>query len=345
MSPRRAHRRARRRSSARPVLLLVAAVIVVALVVGGLTQVSRQSAGYDANSNRTLASLGSIVADQSNASAAEVRTLVAHLPSQSRQVLQENLDSAVRQDVRRVVPGRPGRRRRVAAVARRPGSPRSSPNGRRRWTDLRTAVDGFLGLHPELRPPAAQATGCRPPWRRRRPPCRPPGRATGSPRRRAVRRADAPPTARCDDRSARQHRGRTAGFPPRSGSATPRTGRLGTVAATVDLMATSSTLAVTHNLVLRTVRLNPPALPTPTGHRRRRAGDQPGHPVRGERGGGQRGLVDERRASVRISLANQTTRGDRHPDRTPPSVALGATVGLPPVTFGVKPGTTYVLTI
>ena len=72
-------------------------MIVVALVVGGLTQVSRQSGGYDSNSNRTLASLGSVVADQSNASAAEVRTLVANLPSQSRQVLQQNLDSAVRQ--------------------------------------------------------------------------------------------------------------------------------------------------------------------------------------------------------------------------------------------------------
>src|SRR5271157_3080609 len=97
MSPRRAHRRARRRSSSRPAVLLVAAVIVVALVIGGLTQVSRQSSGYDAGSNRTLASLGTIAADQSNATAAEVGRLVGNLPSQSRQVLQEALDGAVRQ--------------------------------------------------------------------------------------------------------------------------------------------------------------------------------------------------------------------------------------------------------
>ena len=51
-------------------MLLVAGVIVVALVIGGLTQVSRQSAGYDADSNRTLASLGSVVVDQSNVTAA-----------------------------------------------------------------------------------------------------------------------------------------------------------------------------------------------------------------------------------------------------------------------------------
>src|SRR5580698_1472334 len=97
MSPRRSHRRARRRSSTRPVVLLVAAVIVVALVIGGLTQVSRQSGGYNSDSNRTLASLGSVVAAHSNDTGAEVRKLVGDLPNQSRQVLQETLDSAVRQ--------------------------------------------------------------------------------------------------------------------------------------------------------------------------------------------------------------------------------------------------------
>ena len=52
MPPRRPRRRARRRSPARPVTLLIAAVVVLAVVVGGLTQVSRQSQGYDANSDR-----------------------------------------------------------------------------------------------------------------------------------------------------------------------------------------------------------------------------------------------------------------------------------------------------
>ena len=67
MSPRRPRRRARRRSPARPVILLVAAVVVLVLLVGGLTQVSRQSQGYDANSNRSLAAQGAVLAEQSNA--------------------------------------------------------------------------------------------------------------------------------------------------------------------------------------------------------------------------------------------------------------------------------------
>ena len=97
MSPRRPRRRARRRSPARPVILLVAAVIVLAFIVGGLTQVSRQSQGYDANSDRSLAAQGTVVADQSNATSSTVRALINGLQSQSRQGLQAELDSAVQQ--------------------------------------------------------------------------------------------------------------------------------------------------------------------------------------------------------------------------------------------------------
>ena len=114
MSPRRPRRRARRRSSARPVILLVAAVIVLAFVVGGLTQVSRQSQGYDANSDRTLAAQGTVVADQSNATSAD--------GAQGRQ--------------RPAVADPPGvagdARQRGAADRRRVGHGRTSPPGRPR---------------------------------------------------------------------------------------------------------------------------------------------------------------------------------------------------------------------
>jgi hypothetical protein len=43
-------------------------------------------------------------------------------------------------------------------------------------------------------------------------------------------------------------------------------------------------------------------------------------------------------------LANQTTGATKTRTLTT-AVALGGTVGLPTATFGVKPGTTYVLTI
>src|SRR5271157_5783780 len=96
MSPRRPRRRARRRSPAGPIILLVAAVIVLALLVGGLSQVSRQSQGYDANSNRSLAAQGAVVAEQSNATASQVRDLMNNLPTQDRQALQSTFDTAVR---------------------------------------------------------------------------------------------------------------------------------------------------------------------------------------------------------------------------------------------------------
>ena len=109
-------------------------------------------------------------------------------------------------------------------------------------------------------------------------------------------------------------------------------------------MATSSTLAVTHDLVLRTVRLNPPALPTPQGTA---AGVLVISPVTRFAVSvvvANEGSVDEPHASVRISMANQTTGATTIRTLTV-AVALGGTVGLPAATFGVKPGTTYVLTI
>ena len=78
-------------------ILLIAVVVVLAVVVGGLTQVSRQSTSYDANSDRTLAAQGTVVADQSNATSATVRQVVDGLPTQTRQGLQAALDGAVLQ--------------------------------------------------------------------------------------------------------------------------------------------------------------------------------------------------------------------------------------------------------
>src|SRR5271154_4602281 len=95
--PRRRARRARRRSPARPVTLLIAAAVVLAVLVGGLTQVSRQSQGYDANSDRALAAEATVAADQSNAPSVMVRKILNDLPTQTRQGLQATLDDAVRQ--------------------------------------------------------------------------------------------------------------------------------------------------------------------------------------------------------------------------------------------------------
>jgi hypothetical protein len=321
------------------VVLLVATVIVVALVVGGLTQVSRQSGGYDSASNRTLATLGSVVTEQSNATSGEVRTLLGDLPNQSRQVLQESLDSAVRQ-----TSDQSAKAELAAARASPPslGGQFATVFAERAQAmdDLRAAIDGLLGLHadPPAGGPGALATTV----------------ASSSPTLSAaqasnriaatgtlLRRADAQYGALRRSLAAATGHGR---LPTSIWISDPQDWQVGTVAATVDLMATSSTLAVTHNLVLRTVRLNPPALPTPQGTA---AGVLVISPVTRFEVSvvvANEGSVDERHASVRISMANQTT-GSTVTRTQSTAVALGSTVGLPPVDFAVKPGTTYVLTI
>ena len=154
---------------------------------------------------------------------AEVRTLVDDLPSQSRQVLQEHLDSAVRQTSDESSKADLATAGDVAAVARWPvrrGLRRTGPS------------DGRIARRSRRVPRAAPVSV------RRQPRgagdhrhvvvahrCRPRRRATGSLPPARCSAKPTPATAPCDDRSPRQ-RG-TAGFPLRSGSAIPRIGRWG----------------------------------------------------------------------------------------------------------------------
>src|SRR3984957_1507683 len=147
MPPRRPRRRARRRSPARPVTLLIAAVVVVAVIVGGLTQVSRQSQGYDVNSDRALAAQGTVAADQSNATAVTVRKIFNDLPTQTRQGLQATLDGAVQQT------GLESARAQVAAGSTPLGAgatqfPAVFADRAEAMTQLRAAVYGYLGMQP-----------------------------------------------------------------------------------------------------------------------------------------------------------------------------------------------------
>ena len=147
MPPRRPRRRARRRSSARPVILLVAAVVVLAVLVGGLTQVSRQSQGYDANSDRALAAQGTVAADQSNATSVTVRKVLNDLPTQTRQGLQATLDSAVQQT------SLESARAQLAAGSTPLGTVATQfaavfADRAQAMTQLRAAVYGYLGMQP-----------------------------------------------------------------------------------------------------------------------------------------------------------------------------------------------------
>ncbi len=118
----------------------------------------------------------------------------------------------------------------------------------------------------------------------------------------------------------------------------------GFVAAQVDLMATSPTLAASHNLVVRTVRLNPPVLPTPPGTGPGTAVVSPTFKLGVTAVVSNQGSVDEPHALVHLTLAEATAPSGSTRTWSGP-VALGGSAALPTSVFAVKPGTSYVLTV
>ncbi len=319
--------------------MLVAVVIGLALLVGGLTQVSRQSQGYDANSNRSLAAQGAVLADQSNATASQVRTLIGGLQGQSRQVLQAVLDEAVQQTSDQSA------RADLAADTSPSGSLASGlaavfAERAQSMNELRAAIDGFLVMQPV--PPAATPEAAAPLETSRSTPLS----ATQATNRIAAAGAL---LARSDNlyRTVRHSLVTAAGHArlPASVWVTDRQPwQLGTVAAQVDLMATSPTLAPTHYLAIRTVRLNPPALPTAQGASASVSVLSPTSSIGVTAVIANNGSVVEPHASVRFSLANQSS-GATTTHVGSSVLAEGETVTLPTVTFRVKPGTLYVLTV
>jgi hypothetical protein len=316
----------------------VAAAIVLALVIGGLTQVPRQSQGYDASSDRSLAAQGTVLVEQSNATSSEVRTLMKGLPGQTRQDLQAGLDSAVQQTSRQ------------AARANLTAS--SSPLGSlaaqfadvfaeraRSLTDLRAAVYGFLGMRPQpVAGSPADASAPRTPTVLMS--------ATEATNRIAaagalLSRSDALYRSVRRSLATRSGHGR---LPPSVWVTNPQLWQVGAVAAQLDLVATSPTLAPTHNVVLRTVRLSPPALPTPQGAPSDVSVLSPTARIEVTVVVANEGTIDEPNASVRLSLANQSSGATATHVETA-ALVFGATAALPQVTFAVKPGTAYVLTV
>ena len=338
MSPRRPRRRARRRSQAPPVLLFVAIAVTGALLVGGLTRITSQSGSYDAEMNRSLAAQGAVVADQSNATAAAVRDLIAGMPTQTRQALQAGLDSAVQQSADEAA------RAEVAAGSAPAGSVAGQfaavfAERAQAMSDYRAAVDGFLGMQPVPRPGASNN------------PVSGASNATLLTATAATDRIAAVGTllARADATYGALRRQLAAGTGhaqlPRSVWVTrPASWQAGSVAAQVDLLAGSSTLIASHYLVLRTVRLDPPALPAPPGEPAGTATLSPTTEVGVSVVLANQGSVNEPRGTVRFTMANQSTGATATQVRSAP-VAVGETVTLPEVAFRVAPGTFYVLRV
>ena len=318
-------------------------MIVLVLLVGGLTQVSRQSQGYDANSNRSLAAQGSVVAEQSNTTASQVRALMNNLQTQDRQALQASLDAAVQETARQSA------RADLAAGSAPSGSVAGEfaavfAERAQSMSELRDALDGFLGMQP-IPPAGIPATDS----------------ATSQSAvssqtallsvTQATNRIAAAGAllSRSDSeyRSVRRSLAAAAGnarLPRSVWISDPQLWQVGTLAAQVDLIATSSTLEATHYVLLRTVRLSPPALPPPPGTPSTLSVLSPTSLLGVTVVLGNDGSSGEPHASVRITLANQSS-GATATQVESTALALGGSVALPTATFHVKPGFTYELTV
>ncbi len=88
----------------------------------------------------------------------------------------------------------------------------------------------------------------------------------------------------------------------------------GAVASQIDLMTSSPSLAAVHDLVLRTVRINPPTLPTPQGASANVSVLTPTTQISVDVVLANDGSVAEPRATVHYTLASQSSGGDEQPD-------------------------------
>jgi hypothetical protein len=339
MSPLRSRRRARRRSRSGKVVVLVVLGVIVALLVGGVTQVGRQSGPYDARVNRSFATQGAVVANDSNVTAASVRRLMKDMPNLDRRTLQAELDSFTAQSA-----GQAARAEFLATPAP-PGGVQEQfaavfADRAQAVHELRAAIDGLLGMHPLQVAGAAPSTGT----------------ATATPTllssTQATNRIAAVGglLARSDRSYAAVRRSLArlpghARLPASKWIASADTWQVGAVGTQVDLVATSTSLAVTHRLALSVVQITPPALPSPTGVA------TPGssmlspttevdlHVVLSNLGS-----VDEPHASVRFTLVPQPSGATATLTRRA-AVAAGGSVSLAPASFPVKPGVSYQLTV
>ena len=338
MSPRRPRRRARRRSQSRVVVLVVGAVIVLAVVVGGLTQVSSQSKGYDVDSERALAVQAAVLADESNATSTAVSTLMGHLPTQTRQSLQTTLDGAVEQSASQ------------SAQAQRAATSMPSDSSAsalvqvfderaRSMAELRSALDGLLGLQPFPRdgaPPHFATTSGTPPLLSA-------GQATTQ-----IAAAGAL-LVRSDTlwgsfRRAVSSVVASTGVPRSVWVKKPGLWQPEAVAAQVDLLSGSPTLAASHYVVLRTVRLTPPALPPPAGTPAAVSIVSPTSRLSVTVVLANQGAADEPHVTTVLTLTDQTSAATST-RQVAAALGLGASVTLPTVVFRVQPGSDYVLTV
>lgn len=335
MSPLITHRRSRRRSRARRLVLFVGALVAAAVLIGGVTRIGPRSGPFRASVNRSFGEEGAVLVDLSNATGASLRHLLGTMQDQDRQTLQAGLDDVTAQAGDQAVE--------AAALATNGGVQARFATvfaDRAQSADeVRSAIDGLLGMRPlaVAGAPSAGATG---------------GAATPtllSSTQATDRIAAAGGLLARADRSyqlVRRSLAAMAGharLPPSRWVTTPSTWQIGALATEVDLVAASTT--VRHQLGLSVVQVTPPAVPSPTGVVTPGVSVlSPTHTVVLNVVLTNNGNVDEPHASVTFTLALLPTGATTSAKRAA-SVPAARSVSLAPVTFAVKPGRSYQLTV
>jgi hypothetical protein len=319
--------------------MVVCGLIVTVVLLGGLTQVQKQSGPFTASTDRSFARTGTVISDASNVTGTNVRHLLAVMRSESRRSLQEQLDTAVQQVTDQQseadtligtdVQGGLGAQFRTVFTDRA-----------RAVTELRTALDGLLGMHPLAVPgaPGSASTAVAAPTL-----------VSASAAINRIAAAGAVlQTSNTLYRGVRHALARSEAhlkLPVSTWANVSDLSSISAVTTAVDLVATSSSLAATHNLELRTLQLSPPALPSPSG------ANTPGVSVMSPTGSvsvsvvlANLGSVDEPGATVQFSLIPQPGGAAVVKNRRV-AVATGTAVTLGTVTFPVKSGHDYQLSV
>jgi hypothetical protein len=335
MSPLLTHRRARRRSRAGRLVLLACVLIVAAVLIGGISRIGPRSGPFSASVNRSFGAQGAVLADESNATGSFLRRLMGTMQTQDRQTLQAGLDDVTTQAGNQA----------AQAAALDGGGPTEGrfatvfADRARSAGEVRSAIDGLLGLHPL---PVAGSPGLASDT------ATPASLSSTEATDRIAAAGRLLGAADTSYRSVRHTLAKMAGharLPASRWITTSSTWQIGAVATQVDLVAASATLASTHQLGLSVVQVAPPAIPSPTGVA------TPGLSVLSPTATvalnvvlTNNGSVDEPHASVTFTLTLQPTGAAMTRTRTA-SVPATRSASLSPVSFPVKTGHTYQLTI
>jgi hypothetical protein len=309
-------------------------LLALALLVGGIARIGHQSGPYDASLNRSFATQGAVLVDQSDLTASSLRHLMAATAGLSRLTLQADLDGLATQA---------GDQATRAATLAAGGGVQGQfalvfAQRAQGVTDLRAAFDGLLDMQPlPVAGAPALVTRVR-------------GTTTSLSSTQASNRITAAGTllARADRtyaalRRTLAHVAGHARLPASRWISNPSVWQIGAVTATVNQIAAA--LPVSHQLVLSVVQVTPPALPSPSGVTTPAASDlSPTRAVVLNVVLTNAGTADEPRAEVQFSLALQPTGTTATATRRT-ALAASRSTSLAPVSFKVKPGNSYQLTV